>query len=440
MAKVTIKMSVSEKRAGGEAPLYVVARHQDARAKLSTGITLRPRDWNDKAGEVRKTHPQHVRLNRHVQSLLSEAQDELADLVLDGPRRGERVTATVIRDRVRARIGDVPEALVEAPVDFLAFTREVVDGYRDRGQFGTWEVYSAALGKLAAFWTRESGRAALPFEDVTPGLLRRFHAHLLRPELEGGVGNGPNTAHKAFTSLSRFYKQALDEGVAPFGPNPFKQVKVRKVPVQKKKLTIDEVRALASADLGDADGLLNRVREWWLFAFYSGGMRFSDVALLERQHLVTSIGPGGEEVRVNYQMKKTGDLHSLLLVPEAVAILDRRGWRSKGPRELVFEILDGYDLSTPEARHSAIGSRNALANKYLHKVSARAKIHDGAGKPRRIGFHLSRHSLAGYLLESGVDVHTIQQVLRHSSVKQTEVYLAGFSRSTADDVMREIKL
>ena len=77
-------MSVSEKRAGGKAPLYVVARRQDARAELSTGITLRPRDWNDKAGKVRKTHPQHVRLNRRVQSLLPEAQDELADLV---PRR-----------------------------------------------------------------------------------------------------------------------------------------------------------------------------------------------------------------------------------------------------------------------------------------------------------------------------------------------------------------
>lgn len=440
--KVTLSLAASEKRKNGEAPLYLVARHRDARAKLSTGLTLKPKDWNAKASEVRKSHPQATRLNRHLASLLADAGDELADLVLNGPKRGERVTAGLIRDRVRTRIQ--PEEVSEDPAEdepcFLTFVREVVVGYEARGKLGTVEVYRASRKKLEAFWKRETGRTTLPFHEVTPSLLRRFHAYLLRPKDEGGVGNGPNTVHKCWTSLSRFYQQALDEGAAPYGPNPFKQIKVRKVPVEKRKLTIDEVRTLASADLGPEDGLLNRVREWWMFAFYAGGMRFSDVSLLEGRHLQVSEEDGQKVVRVAYRMKKTKDLHALILTPEAVAILDRRGWREKAPGERVFEILDGYDLATPDAVHRAVGARNALANKYLKKAAKRAGLVDEAGEPRQIGFHLSRHSLAGYLLEEGTDVHTIQQILGHASVGQTERYLAGFTRSTADEVMRGIKL
>lgn len=442
MAKVSIQLSESEKRKSGEAPLYLACRHRDARAKLSLGMTVKPKDWHDRTGEVRKTHPHHRRLNRHLKRTLADAEEELAALVLDGPARGERVTAARIRDRVQARLnGDEAAAGEEAPLDFLGYADEVVDGYRQRGQFGTWEVYVAALNKLKAFYERETGRDVLPFEDVTPRLLRRFHAYLLAPKSEGGVGNNENTAHKAFMSLGRFYRQALQEGLAPFGPDPFRAVKVKKVPVQKEKLTIDEVRTLAHADLGPEDGLLNRVREWWMFAFYAGGMRFSDVATLRRRHLVMSVDDDGdEEVRVRYRMKKTKDLHAVLLVPEAVAILDRRGWREKDSDERVFEVLDGYDLTTPRSRHSAIGSRNALANKYLNKAAKRAGIVDQTGKPKRIGFHLARHSLAGYLLEQGADVHTIKEVLAHATVKQSEEYIKGFARSTADDVMREIKL
>jgi hypothetical protein len=127
MAKVSLQLSPAEKGKSGEAPLYLVCRHRDARAKLSLGLTLRPKDWNDRASEVRKTHPQYVRLNRHLKRVLAGAQDELTALTLDGPARGERVTAAAIRDRVQVHVlGDGEEKVEEeAPVDFPAYAREL---------------------------------------------------------------------------------------------------------------------------------------------------------------------------------------------------------------------------------------------------------------------------------------------------------------------------
>ena len=73
---------------------------------------------------------------------------------------------------------------------------------------------------------------------------------------------------------------------------------------------------------------------------------------------------------------------------------------------------------------------NGAANKYLRKIAKHAGLVDASDEPRKVGFHLSRHFLAGYLLKNGTDVHTIQRILGHSSVRVTEQYLCGFERPT----------
>ena len=133
-------------------------------------------------------------------------------------------------------------------------------------------------------------------------------------------------------------------------------------------------------------------------------------------------------------MGKTEDIHGVLLVGEAVDILDRYGWRDQEPDDLVFPLLRGYDLTTAESRHKSKSARNAYANIRLKKIAK------WAGLKKNLTFHLSRHALAGYLLEKGYDVRTIQKVLGHASVRITEQYLKGFGSAGPDDAMRSIDL
>jgi site-specific recombinase XerD len=57
----------------------------------------------------------------------------------------------------------------------------------------------------------------------------------------------------------------------------------------------------------------------------------------------------------------------------------------------------------------------------LQKTFTAARSDASVGKPATI--HTLRHSYATHLIESGVSLRTIQQLLGHQSLKTTEIYM-----------------
>ena len=60
-----------------------------------------------------------------------------------------------------------------------------------------------------------------------------------------------------------------------------------------------------------------------------------------------------------------------------------------------------------------------------------------AGIERNITPHMFRHSFATYLIEEGVDVSCVQQILGHSSIKTTQIYIHIAAEKQAE-ILREM--
>ena len=106
----------------------------------------------------------------------------------------------------------------------------------------------------------------------------------------------------------------------------------------------------------------------------------------------------------------------------------------------VLDILRKYYAENePEIKKSGYFFINNRGNRYTEQ-SIRLMLKKytlKAGIQRKITPHMFRHSFATYLIEEGVDVSCVQQLLGHSSIKTTQIYIHVAAKKQAD-ILREL--
>lgn len=154
-----------------------------------------------------------------------------------------------------------------------------------------------------------------------------------------------------------------------------------------------------------------------LMAIYSAGLRATEALDLSPKDI------DGQRMVIHV---RNGKGQKARLAPLSTTLLQdlREYYRCYRPRDLLF-----FD------RHPA----HRLGRRKLWTVAHRARL--AAGITKKFSLHDLRHSFATHLLESGVDLRTIQVLLGHTSVTTTERYLqvrAGLIAATggALDLLR----
>ena len=106
------------------------------------------------------------------------------------------------------------------------------------------------------------------------------------------------------------------------------------------------------------------------------------------------------------------------------------------------EILDilkkYYEYNSEAIKTSGFFFVNSRGNRYTEQ-SIRLmlkKYTNLAGIKRNITPHMFRHSFATYLIEEEVDVTSVQQILGHSSIKTTQIYIHIAAKKQAE-ILRE---
>lgn len=106
----------------------------------------------------------------------------------------------------------------------------------------------------------------------------------------------------------------------------------------------------------------------------------------------------------------------------------------------ILEVLKKYyDVNEQAIKKSGYFFVNNRESRYTEQ-SIRLmlkKYKKQAGIERNITPHMFRHSFATYLIEEGVDVSCVQQILGHSSIKTTQIYIHIATKKQAE-ILKEM--
>ncbi len=168
----------------------------------------------------------------------------------------------------------------------------------------------------------------------------------------------------------------------------------KKPSILPKVLGEDELRKLFNA-------ITFKKHKAILFTAYSAGLRVSEVVNLQLKHIDRS------RMQLLIEKSKGKKDRYVGLSPVLLDILENY-YKGIKPRPLSY-LFEGQQPGT------AYNARSA------QKVFQMAK--EKAGIKKEIGFHSLRHSFATHLLEKGIDIRYIKDLLGHFNIHTTERYL-----------------
>jgi integrase len=212
------------------------------------------------------------------------------------------------------------------------------------------------------------------FNEVTPDLLERYKAYLIKNYKQ-------NTASSYFTTLSIVFNTAYKNDLIK--TNPMQKIaKIRQEKTERTFLTENELNKLINTECYNPI-----IKKAFIFSCYTG-LRLQDVKALTKDDILII----NDNYFVRFKAKKTGKTNSIKLHPVALQQILPLGDR-------IFDLLS-----------------------YKHLRKHLKDWGESAGLEKKITFHVARHTFATLLLNKGVDIYTVKELLQHSNISTTEIY------------------
>ena len=365
--------------------------------RIYTGFDIPKKDWNPIKKEVRRTYLLYKEVNTRINELKAQATTIKAEV--------KGATAAVVLDHLKGKDS----------TSFFAFA----DAFILKQAYNTGRNVRTEVNKFREY----TGKNNLAFADITTATLFTFHEWLIKTR-----GNSLNTANKGLSKIRTVIGRAMEEGLLKRQENPFLGFKMTEAKPERIRLTEEELQAFIDTDFPE-DSLLWHTRNYWLFAYYTAGVRFSDVACLKWKNINSG--------RLSYVMRKTQHViqqsHTIQLPKQAEAILSHYRKGRQDPEAYVFPLLNSQrDYPTEADLLQEISRKNALINKYLKTICFRAGI------AKDVSFHSARHTFADLGRRKIKDVYAISKLLRHSKINITENYLKDFDTEVTDNALTSL--
>lgn len=282
-----------------------------------------------------------------------------------------------------------------------------------QGRHSSAHIYRNALRSFNHFMQSES----VSFDDVTPDVIKLYERSLT----QGGAS--PNTVSTYLRMLRSIYNRGVDAAQAEHVPRLFRNVYTGIDSRHKRALDADALRRLLYGEVGTPrlrhTQLLARVA----FQFY--GIPFTDLAHLRLDDIAGNV--------LSYRRRKTGIAVRIELLPFIRETLESlRAIEHCSPDDtLLFHLLP-----------SDIAFRSSLEHYHRYNTALRTfnrrlkALAHALGITQPVSTYTLRHSWATLAKMQGSPIEAISEMLGHTSIRTTQIYLKGFDLERLTEVNR----
>lgn len=398
MASIKVKFRQSSV-SGREGTLFFQIIHQRQVRQICTGFHIRNGEW-DRGGSS-------VTVPSAIDSQRSEYLSSVREAVSDGQARLMAIISRFEEKGLPYTAQDVVKDFhtSSAIVGVVSFTRKLVEEMKSIGKKKMAKRFTVSLNSLLRYtdgnevaWREFTSTFILGYEEflMERGLCRNSTSFYMR--------NLRSIANRAVE---------LDFDVPR---NPFKYVYMGVDKTVKRAVPLDTVCKIRDLDLTGQPSL-EFARNVFMFAFYTRGMSFIDMAFLKKSDVRDGV--------ITYSRRKTRRLLQVRIEPEIRDIIDRLG--QDGSSYLLPIIADGCDDVEKQYENAY-----CRVNRNIQKIGKMLRLET------KLTLYVARHAWASIAHANNVSVSTISKAMGHDSESTTLIYLRSLDMSSVNKANSDI--
>ena len=395
MASLAIVLKKNKTKVDGRSPIYYRIIHQRKSYYISSEITIEEQFWDENKGRVKTAHINSGRINHHLSKTQLEIHEKMSKQLLEH----NCIDIEDIKSSAKSY----------KSIDFFKYCEPIVLAYKARG-IDTDKSITSTINAVRKF----VGRNRLNIEDINYQFAKKFELFLKTERNLKGT-----TIYGHFKNLNMILKRIVQEKIIPYSSNPFLNYKIKKEKATRHFLTEEEIGKMVAIVLPERS-MLKLTRDVFIFACYCGGMRVSDIIMLQK------INFNGTHIKFTSQ-KTTTQQH--LKVPTKALEIIKYYENPKIKNQFLFPLLSQY-IDLEDNHEVYVQKRKVIQtlNKHLKLITAELGIE------KKITFHCSRHTFATSAISKGISIDKVSKLLGHSTIAQTLEY-AKIVNNQVDNAM-----
>lgn len=368
----------------GSASVTIRAYLRGKNKFFNTGIYIEPHQWNGSNAAWIKRHPNQYVFNQQIRDTISKMEAFEYDLI----NRKETVELDRLAEYDNNKID----------ISFTEFIKEQLEVTKQTFSRSCFTDQRQTFNKLKSF------KQMIYFNQVNFKLIKSFDTFLYQ---EGTMS--VNTIAKHHKNLKKFVNLAIKEDLIDVNRNPYKKFTVKRQPTERLYLNEEELLEVEKVEFKDDNNHLEVVRDFFLFMCYTG-LRYSDASKVVGTNFIKS----NDGLTLYFTSTKS---------KKPMRINLKKLFAGK-PEVLINKYLDKYDDVYFDDPDNPMPIFFRLSNQYINRelktIVGDLNIRENLKK--QISCHVGRHTF-GTALAGKVRLPVLQEMMQHSRVKETEIYV-----------------